>query len=70
MPVMHALYSEKQRRYQKFVYEAKTLKGEPICATELTKQARESYWRDGVYIGQVKQWLKKKIIVKTSEKMF
>ncbi len=58
MPTSHALYSEIQRRYQKFVYVGKTKSGQPFEATELTKQRKKSYWRDGVYIGQVGKWQK------------
>ncbi len=58
MPKSHALYSEIQRRYQKFVYVGQTIHGKPFKATELTKQRKKSYWRDGAYIGEVDNWHK------------
>ena len=68
MPVMHALYSAKQRRYQKFTYQGKTIQGKPFTATELTKQQRKSVWHDGVYVGKVEQWHEVQDIVKLKKK--
>ena len=65
---MHALYSAKQRRYQKFTYQGKTIQGKPFTATELTKQQRKSVWHDGVYIGKVEQWHEVQDIVKLKKK--
>ena len=68
MSVMHALYSEKQRRYQKFIYQGETIHGKPFTATELTKQQRKSYWHDGVYVGKVERWHEVQDIVKLKKK--
>lgn len=59
MPAMHALYSETQRKYQKYIYVGNTIEGNAFQATELTKQRTKSYWHDGKYVGQVEIWQKR-----------
>ena len=71
MPEMHALYSETQRRYQKYIYVGNTVEGKSFQATELTKQRTKSYWHDGKYIGQVQTWEKRPdLITNNTEVLF